>query len=206
MIFHVLPVGVFQANCYIIGDEDSKKGAIVDPGGDPDGILNLCNSLGLDIKYILLTHGHGDHIGGVFDLKEATGAQILMSSKDEYLVKGGNKILMPILRNIKEFDIDEYIEENQTIKLGDIKISIIETPGHTPGGVTLKVDDILITGDTLFRGSIGRTDFELGSFEEIINSIKIKLLVFDDNIKVYPGHGPDTTIGDERRFNPFLNK
>lgn len=206
MIFHVLPVGVFQANCYIIGDEDSKKGAIVDPGGDPDGILNLCNSLGLDIKYILLTHGHGDHIGGVFDLKEATGAQILMSSKDEYLVKGGNKTLMPILRNIKEFDIDEYIEENQTIKLGDIRISIIETPGHTPGGVTLKVDDILITGDTLFRGSIGRTDFELGSFEEIINSIKIKLLVFDDNIKVYPGHGPDTTIGDERRSNPFLNK
>lgn len=206
MIFEVYPAGIFQANCYIIGDEKSKFCAVVDPGGDPEGILNLCKDLGLTNKFIILTHGHGDHIGGVYDIKTSTGAKILMNNKDEYLTKGGNKALMPILKNIKLFEIDEYIEEGQIIELGELKISIIETPGHTPGGVTLKINDILITGDTLFKGSIGRTDFQYGSYEEIIDSIKAKLLIYDDATKVYPGHGPNSTIGYERRYNPFLNR
>lgn len=206
MVFKVFPAGVFQANCYIIADENTKSGAIVDPGGDPEGILNQCSNLGLNINYIILTHGHGDHIGGVYDIKTSTGAKILMNKKDEYLIMGGNRTLMPILRSIKLFEIDEYIENNQIVEVGGIKISIIETPGHTPGGVTLKINDMLITGDTLFRGSIGRTDFEFGSFEEIMHSINNRLMIFDDDVKVYPGHGPSSTIGYERRFNPFINR
>lgn len=205
MIFNIYPAGVFQANCYIIGDEKNKLGVVVDPGGDSKGILNQCESMGLEIKYIILTHGHGDHIGGVHDIKAATGAKVLMNKRDEYLIKDGNKTIMPILRGIEKFEIDEYIEEGNTIRLGEMNILVIETPGHTPGGITLKIDDILITGDTLFRGSIGRTDFEFGSFEEIIDSINKKIMVLEDNIKVYPGHGPSTTIGYERKFNPFIN-
>lgn len=205
MILNVYPAGIFQANCYIIGDEKSKLGIIVDPGGDSKGILNQCNGMELDIKYIILTHGHGDHIGAVQDIKAVTGAKILMNKKDEYLIKGGNKNLMPILRDIKEFEIDEYIKEGHIIKLGDLNISVIETPGHTPGGISLKLDNILITGDTLFKGSIGRTDFEFGSYDELISSINKKLMVFNDETIVYPGHGPSTTIGYERRFNSFIN-
>ncbi len=206
MIFKVYPAGIFQANCYIIGDKNSSFGAVIDPGGDPEGILRECESLGLNIKYIILTHGHGDHIGGVWDIKIKTGANILMHKGDEYLLKGGNSELMPILRNLKPFEVDKYIEQNQVIKLGELEILIIETPGHTPGGVTLKINDKLFTGDTLFRGSIGRTDFEFGSFEEIIHSINNRLMILGDDVIVYPGHGPSTTIGYERRFNPFLNK
>lgn len=204
MIFQVYPAGVFQANCYIVGDENTRLGAIIDPGGDPEGILNQCGHMGLDVKYIILTHGHGDHIGGAYEIKGVTGAKILMNKKDEYLLKGGNKALMPILRNIKLFEIDEYIEDGDSIELGELKLSIIETPGHTPGGVAIMINDVLITGDTLFKGSIGRTDFEFGSFEEIISSIKAKLLIFEDDTKVFPGHGDSTTIGYEKKYNPFI--
>lgn len=206
MIFKVYPAGIFQANCYIIGDENSSLGAVIDPGGDGSGILRECNNSGLNIKYIILTHGHGDHIGGVCDIKASTGAKILMHRRDEYLLKDGNRKLMPILRNLKLFEVDEYIEQNQVISLGELRISVIETPGHTPGGVTLKINNILFTGDTLFRGSIGRTDFEYGSFEEIVHSINNRLMIFEDDFIVYPGHGPSTTIGYERRFNPFINR
>lgn len=205
MTLSVYPAGVFQANCYIIGDEKSGLGVIIDPGGDAEGILRQCESMKLDIKFIILTHGHGDHVGAVHDIKAATDAKILMNKSDEYLVMGGNKALMPILSGTKQFEVDEYINEGDILEAGKLKISVIKTPGHTPGGVTLKIDDTLFTGDTLFKGSIGRTDFEFGSYEEIIDSINNKLMVYNDNTKVYPGHGPSTTIGYERKFNPFIN-
>lgn len=204
MIFQVYPAGVFQANCYIVGDEVSREGAVIDPGGDPEGILGECSRLGLNIRYIILTHGHGDHIGGVGKIKELTGAKILMNQKDEYLTKGATKTLIPILRNIKLFEIDNYISEGDNLKLGSIDIIVIETPGHTPGGITLKIGDILLTGDTLFKGSIGRTDFEFGSLEDLIGSIINKLLILPEDTMVYPGHGPSTTIGYEKKYNPFL--
>ncbi|KRQ87525.1 putative metallo-hydrolase [Caloramator mitchellensis] len=205
MLVEVFVLGYFHANCYLIADEDKKECAIIDPGGTPDKVINRCRELGLDIKYILLTHGHGDHIAGVSKIKSETGAKVFMSSKDEYLVHGGNAEIVPIFRNIKPFEVDAFVEDKDTINIGNITIEVIETPGHTPGGLTFKINNMLFTGDTLFSGSIGRTDFPKGSFEELINSIKNKILILNDDVKVFPGHGEATTVGNERKYNPFLN-
>lgn len=196
--------GLFGANCYIVYDETTKDGIIVDPGGNPKGIFDICKKNELNIKYIILTHGHGDHIGGVYEIKLLTNAKVLMNQKDEYLVQGGNQRMIPAFRSIKAFEIDEYIKDGDCIKLNGFSVEIIETPGHTPGGVCLKIDDILFSGDTLFKGSIGRTDFELGSQYEIINSIRKKLLVLPDETKVYPGHEGETTILFEKKYNPYV--
>lgn len=204
MILKVYPAGVYMANCYIIGDEDTKTGAVVDPGGNPKGILEECKNSGLEIKYIILTHGHGDHIAGVYELKEATKAKILMNKKDEYLTKGETLSITPILRNIKLFEIDEYIQDGDIIKVGDINIKVLDTPGHTPGSVSLKIDSMILTGDALFKGSIGRTDFPKASYEQLIGSIKEKLMIYGDDTLIYPGHGPSTTVGEEKKYNPFL--
>ncbi|MCX7884983.1 MAG: MBL fold metallo-hydrolase [Caloramator sp.] len=204
MILKVYPAGIYMANCYIIGDKNTKTGAIVDPGGNPEGILEECKKNGLEIKYIIITHGHGDHIAGVWELKEATKAKILMNKKDEYLTKGETLSITPILRNIKLFEIDEYIQEGDIIKVGDINIEVLETPGHTPGSVSLKIDNIILTGDALFKGSIGRTDFPGASYEQLINSIKEKLMIYSDDTLIYPGHGSSTTVGEEKKYNPFL--
>jgi glyoxylase-like metal-dependent hydrolase (beta-lactamase superfamily II) len=204
MIFEIYPAGIFQANCYIIGDEKSLEAVVVDPGGDANGIMNIIEKFNLNIKYIILTHGHGDHIGAVNEIKQRTSCSVMMSEKDEYLVKGETRNLIPILRNIKLFDIDSYIKENDILKIGDISIKVIETPGHTPGGLSFVINDIILSGDTLFQGSVGRTDFPGCSFEALLASIKNKLLAFDDNMKVFPGHGGQTTVGFEKKHNPFL--
>lgn len=200
----VCPAGILQANCYIIFDEASKDGAVIDPGGEADKILKLCTENGINLKYILLTHGHGDHIGAVFSIKEATGARILMNRSDDYLVKGGNKDLFALFRTIKEFETDHFICDKDIIELNGIKIEVIETPGHTPGGVCFKINDCIYSGDTLFKSSIGRSDFEFGSHETLVESIKTKLLKFSDDTKVYPGHGEATSIGHERYHNPYI--
>lgn len=205
MILEAFALGYFHANCYIIADEETKECAIIDPGGTPDRVLARCNELGLNIKYILLTHGHGDHLAGVAKIKDATGAKVCMSQKDEYLVNGGNAEIIPIFRNIKPFIIEKFLDDGDKIRIGNIEIEVLETPGHTPGGLTFKVNDFIFTGDTLFKGSIGRTDFTMGSFEELIDSINNKILTLDDDVKVFPGHGDSTTVGEERKFNPFLN-
>lgn len=204
MIFKIYPVGMLQANCYIIGDENSKEGIIVDPGGDAVKILNECEKNELKIKYIVLTHGHGDHIGAVQDIKLATNSRIIMNSRDEFLTKGANKKIFPIFRNLKDFDIDEYINNGDIISADGIDIEVIETPGHTPGGVCFKIGNILLSGDTLFQGSVGRCDLEFGSYETLIKSIKEKLLILPDDTIVYPGHGDKTTIGYEKKYNPYI--
>jgi hydroxyacylglutathione hydrolase len=204
LIFEVFPAGVFQANCFIIGDKNTKDGAIIDPGGNVKGIMEEVKELGLNIKYIILTHGHGDHIAAVAGIKEETGAKILINQKDEYLVKGATLDLIPILRNMKLFEVDGYISEGDILKLGEMEVHVFETPGHTPGSVSLKIGDKIITGDAVFRGSIGRTDFEFGSQEQLIESIKDKILTLSDEVAIFPGHGPSTTVGAERKHNPFL--
>jgi hydroxyacylglutathione hydrolase len=204
LIFEVFPAGVYQANCFLLGDENTKEGAIVDPGGNAEGILKEIDRLGLKVRYIILTHGHGDHIAAVHRVKEETGAKVLLNKKDLYLTSGATLELIPILRNMKLFDIDEFINDGDILKLGSTSINILETPGHTPGSVSLNIEDKVITGDAVFRGSIGRTDFEFASQEQLITSIKEKILTLPDETKIFPGHGPSTTVGAEKKYNPFL--
>jgi len=200
-----MPAGIYAANCYIVYDENAKEGIVVDPGGDVDDIINRIEKLGLTIKYIVLTHGHGDHIAGVKGLKNHTGAKVAIHKDDAYMVRDGRKNLSSMMAmGSVEFEPDILLDENDVIEFGNIRCEVIHTPGHTPGGITLRIGDSLFTGDTLFAGSIGRTDFEGGSFDTIINSIKTKLMVFPDDTKVYPGHGPSTTIKMEKRYNPFI--
>lgn len=204
MIVEMYPAGVFQTNCYIVGDEAAREGIIIDPGADADCIMRLAGRHGLDIKYIVLTHGHGDHIGAVAKIKGETGARVLMHVEDRYLTDGETATLIPILRNIQLFKADEYIKDGDIINFGGFRAEVIETPGHTPGSVSIKIEDSVFTGDALFQGSVGRTDFPKGSHEVLLNSIREKLMVLPDDTRIYPGHGPGTTIAREKKYNPFL--
>lgn len=206
MIIEILQVGVFQSNCYIIGDEETGKGLIIDPGAEGEKIINKCKEKNLDIEYILLTHGHGDHIGAVVDVKAETGAKVCISRKDEYLIKGETKRLIPILRNIKLFDADMFIDAGDTIKVGTLEVRILDTPGHTPGGLSFKIGNNVFSGDALFRGSVGRTDFEFGSMDQLVEGIRANILTLPGDVVVYPGHGPSTTVEAEKRFNPYVRE
>lgn len=200
-----IPAGIYAANCYLVYDENTKEGIAIDPGGDVDDIIDRIEELGLNIKYIVLTHGHGDHIAGVMGLKSYTDAKVAIHKDDAPMVKDEEKNLSSKMAMGKvEFEADILLEEKDTIEFGNLSCEVIHTPGHTPGGISLKIEDSLFTGDTLFTGSIGRTDFEGSSFDSIMNSIKTKLIVFPDDTKVYPGHGPSSTIKMEKRNNPFL--
>lgn len=200
----VYPAGMLKANCYIIFDEESRDGIMVDPGSEAGNILKLLMEKDINLKYIVLTHGHGDHIGGVVEIKEATKAEIMMSEKDDYLVHGGTQKMSPYFRNIKEFNTDISVKDGDTFKLNGFSFEIIETPGHTPGGICIKVNDSIFTGDTLFKDGVGRTDFEYGSHQTLVNSIQKKLFIYDDTTKVYPGHEEPTTIGYEKKYNPYI--
>lgn len=205
MYLERIPAGIYAANCYIIGCEKTKKSAVIDPGGDAQAILQRIEEKGFKLEYIILTHGHGDHIGGVEEIKENSEAKILIHKEDEYLIESASKNLSSLMSGPDiAFSADKLLEDGETIKLGELELEVIHTPGHTPGGISIKTGDVLFTGDTLFANSIGRTDFEGGSFEAIISSIKKRLLIYDDEVKVLPGHGPTSTIGIERAKNPFL--
>lgn len=205
MYMERIPVGIYGTNCYILGCDKTKKAAVIDPGGDADKILKLIQEKDFDLEYIILTHGHGDHIGAVEEIKNKTNANILIHKDDEYLIKDANKNLSSMMSCPDvELEADKLLNDGEIIKLGELEIKVIHTPGHTPGGISLKVDNMLFTGDTLFANSIGRTDFEGGSYDQIISSIKNKLLIYDDSTKVFPGHGPSSTIGTEKKGNPFL--
>lgn len=201
-----IPAGIYAANCYVVYSENENEGIIVDPGGDVDDIIKFIEEHNIDIKYIVLTHGHGDHIGGVTELKKELDVNLLVHEADKDMLESGEKNLSSIMAiGSIEVTPDEFLNDGDTISFGDEQVTVLHTPGHTLGGICLLAGESLISGDTLFKGSIGRTDLEGGNYETIINSIREKLLVLPGNTTVYPGHGPETTIEDERNNNPFLN-
>ena len=198
MLVKRVVAGIYGANCYLLMDEDTKEMGIIDPGGDSDDIIKAIESLNGKPKFILLTHGHVDHVGGVMDLKEKYNIPFYLNEEDEKLIKAKTYIYGEIPSS------DFNLKENDVIKLGNYEINVIETPGHTPGGVCFLVDNLLFTGDTLFKGSIGRTDFGGGDYEAIIDSINNKILPLGGHVKVLPGHGPETDLSYEKATNHFL--
>lgn len=206
MIFEGFPVGAMEANCYLIGCEETKEGAVVDPGAEGQRILKKAGGLGLKIRYIILTHGHVDHIGALAEVQQATGAEVLIHAGDADMLTNSHKNLSAYVGPMLTFkEADRLLQDGDTIKVGNITIDVIHTPGHTKGGICLKCGpDVIITGDTLFAGSVGRSDFPGGSHTQLIASIKNKLLKFPPDTRVCPGHGPESTIGEEKRYNPFL--
>ncbi len=208
MIIKQLIVGSMGVCCYIIGCEKTQKGAIVDPGGDENLILDAVKEMGLTIEYIIATHGHPDHVCGNRSLKEATGASIVMhEADDKYFGQAETKSYFSMLGLEASPPTDVIVKEDDIIQIGDEQLRVIHTPGHTPGGICLYNAPDVITGDTLFVGGIGRTDFPGGSYEELIDSLKEKVIILPEDTVVWPGHGyggSRSTIGEEKRSNPYL--
>lgn len=200
-----MATGIYGANCYIVYSRNTKDGIIVDPGGDADSILQRVKEQDINIKYIVLTHGHGDHIGGVSELKKELDIPLLIHEDDEEMIKDPEKNLSSIMAmGPISLRADKLLTNGDMIEFGDIKAEVIHTPGHTKGGICLKIGRYLITGDTLFQKSIGRTDLAGGNYDVIIESIKEKILTLDNNLIVLPGHGESSTILEEKVSNPFL--
>jgi len=207
MFLKKLVVGALETNCYLIGCEKTKKAAVIDPGGEEevDLILNLLQENNFDLKYIINTHGHIDHIAGNRKLKSKTTASLLIHKLDADMLVDTNKNFSIFMgKEICSPPADIFLEEGDEIILGSLKLTVFHTPGHTPGGISLILDNVIFTGDTLFAGGIGRTDLPGGSYQDLQRSIKEKLLILGNGKIIYPGHGPDSTIGEERRTNPYL--
>ncbi len=207
MIHEIIPVGPLQCNCSIIGDESSHEAIIIDPGDDISAILNIVKNHNLTVKQIVVTHAHIDHVGGAMNLKRATGAPILLNENDSALLAMLDVQASWLgMRPPGDVEIDQSVAEGDVIKTGSLQVQVLHTPGHTEGSICLMFapQKLLIAGDTLFAGSIGRTDLPGGNYKKIIDSLKGKLLSLPDETLVIPGHGPQTTIGRERESNPFL--
>ncbi|MCL6612553.1 MAG: MBL fold metallo-hydrolase [Peptococcaceae bacterium] len=206
MIFTGISVGPMDNNCYIIGCEETREAAVVDPGAEGGRILRKLEELKLNCRCIILTHGHADHLGALGTVREATKAQVMIHAGDaEMLTSPGRNLSLFTGASLKFNAADRLLQDGDTVQVGKVQLKIIHTPGHTPGGISILAGDKLITGDTLFAGSVGRSDFPGGNHDQMIRSIKEKLLVFPPETPVYPGHGPASTVGEEARYNPFLN-
>ena len=200
-----LVVGPFGSNCYVMGSE-AGEGIIIDPGFDAKEILKAVKQLELDIKVIVATHSHVDHVGAVKEVKEATGAQFAIHEGDASALSKGTSVLPSFMRiSVSSPPEPEILlVEGDKVEVNGISLSVLHTPGHSPGGISLLGHGAVFTGDTLFCQGIGRFDFPGASGNQLLNSIRSKLMTLPDDIIVYPGHGPKTTIGDERHNNPFL--
>ena len=199
-------VGLFAANCWIVGSRRTGEAVCIDPGDQPEDILNLAKDLGVRIKYIVNSHGHLDHVLGVRRIKEATGAKFLMHSQDVPIAKSAGQSAILLLGRYVEPppDPDAFIEDGDEVDVAGVKLKVIHTPGHTPGSCSFYTEGMLFSGDTLFRGSIGRTDLPGGDYDQEMRSIIDKLLTLPEETIVLPGHMEETRIGIEKRTNPFV--
>ncbi|MCX7770590.1 MAG: MBL fold metallo-hydrolase [Proteobacteria bacterium] len=205
MIFKRFVVGPLEVNCFVVADEETKEGMVVDPGDNVDEIYSFIEKNGIKIKYIINTHCHFDHCGGNRKMKELTKAELLIHEKEKPVLER-----MDTSAQIWGFYVDKspepdrYLKDGDVLELGNLKIEVIHTPGHSPGGICLKIDGKVITGDTLFAGGIGRTDFPGGDYDTLMKSIKERLFTLPEETEIYPGHGPSSTIRNEKYFNPFF--
>ncbi|MCP4746411.1 MAG: MBL fold metallo-hydrolase [Desulfobacteraceae bacterium] len=204
MIIKGMPVGPLQANCYIVGCEQTKQAAVIDPGGDTDRILLALSENQLKVEVILNTHGHFDHVAGNKSLKNATGADLMIHELDVSMLDmlSGSAAAWG-LQAENSPKPDRLLADGDTVKFGQITFKVIHTPGHSPGSTSFYADQAVFVGDTLFEGSIGRTDLPGGNFNTLMDSLKNKLFGLPDDTTVYTGHMGSTTIGHEKRTNPF---
>lgn len=205
MIVDCLIVGPLMENCYILGDEQSKKSAVIDPGDESERILEVLEKRKLICEHILLTHAHVDHVSGIKGVVEATGAKVYIHKDDALMLKAAP--VQAIAFGMKPFmppKIEKYLEDGESIEIGNLKVKVMHTPGHSSGGICFLVENCIFVGDTIFQGSIGRTDLPGGNYDELINSVESKIFTLPDETIIYPGHGPETTVGYEKKYNPFF--
>lgn len=198
MIIKTILAGMYEENCYLVMDEDTQELGIIDPGGQANLLAAEIKKLDGKPKFIILTHGHMDHVGGVVELVDKLNIPFYINKADEEFSQKDNFVFQELPK------ASGYLNEGDTLSIGEHLIKVIGTPGHTPGGICFLIDDKLFSGDTLFQCSVGRSDFPGGDGMQLIKSIKDKLLPLGDEIQVFPGHGPSSTIGYEKRNNPFL--
>jgi hydroxyacylglutathione hydrolase len=207
MILEMLTVGPFQENCYIIGDEDSGAGAVVDPGDEAARIALAVEQTDLEVGSIIVTHAHIDHVGAVAALADEYACPVLMHAESEPMLKQlPTQAMMMGLKFGKVPAVDRHISDGEVLEVGKLRLRSLYTPGHAPGHLAFYVEDegVVLSGDALFAGSVGRVDLPGGSMEVLMRSIEERLLTLPDETKVFPGHGPQTEIGSERTTNPFL--
>jgi glyoxylase-like metal-dependent hydrolase (beta-lactamase superfamily II) len=210
MILERMVVGMLQTNCYLVADPHSRQAAVIDPGGDGDRIAARIRGLGLELMAILNTHGHFDHVLDAWTLKQQFGAQVYLNRKDQAILDNRSVGLAGLFTSASKSprgSVDQWLQEGDRVQIGAICLEVLETPGHTPGHISLyyRQGNLIFVGDTLFAGSIGRTDFPGGSYEQLLRSVREKIFPLNARTLVYPGHGPETTVGEEMRSNPFFS-
>jgi len=209
VILKTLELMPFMSNCYIVGSEVTGEGMIIDPGSNPEAILSATRDLGLSIVLLVATHSHMDHTGAVGGGKEATGADYSVheAEADDSLTEGLARVFGPLFGGSRSDHVpqpDRLLRDGDIIEVGELRFTVLHTPGHSPGGISIAGHGVVFSGDTLFNLSIGRTDFPGCSYEQLMRGIFTKLLVLPDDTVVLSGHGPQTTIGAEREWNPFV--
>ena len=205
MILERIVVGNLETNCYIFGSAKEKEVVIIDPGGSPELILSVLYGLTARARYIINTHGHMDHIAANRQIKRRTGAEICIHRADsEMLIDSRKNFSDLMVTPVTSPPADRLLNDGDVINVGELKLKVIHTPGHSPGGISLVSDGLVFTGDTLFAGSVGRWDFPGASYNLLLASVRNKLLVLDEDMIVYPGHGPVSNIGTEKKENPFF--